>query len=358
MEKLTNKKLLLDKIRFSEGSEFECDENAILEEYANLAENKSSLAIKILSIFGGFLATLALIGFYILSGLYDSEYSLLIFGTVFLILAICLNKWYDKIIIDTFSISIYIAGFILYSLGLSEIGINENIISLSISCIALSCLFICQNYILSFISIITISGSFLFLIAFNNYYNLVHLYIAITSIILVYVFLNEAKIISSHKKLSKLYNPIRIGMIFSLLFGLIGITEKRLLPISLNYIWLSSIIIISVIMYLTNMIIKINEITSVKTKSIVYILTISILAPTIFSPTISGAIAIILLSFLVNYKSGVVIGILAFIYFISQYYYSLNFTLLSKSIILFVSGIIFLLFYLFIIKKLNSNEKI
>ena len=60
----------------------------------------------------------------------------------------------------------------------------------------------------------------------------------------------------------------------------------------------------------------------------------------------------------VNYKTGLVIGIISFIYFISQYYYDLNFTLLTKSIILFSSGIVFILFYLFTNKKLNTNEKI
>jgi len=82
------------------------------------------------------------------------------------------------------------------------------------------------------------------------------------------------------------------------------------------------------------------------------------LVSTIFSPSISGAMIIVLLSFLVNYKTGLAIGIISLIYFISQYYYDLNFTLLTKSIILFSSGIVFLLFYLFTTKKLNSNEKI
>ena len=46
------------------------------------------------------------------------------------------------------------------------------------------------------------------------------------------------------------------------------------------------------------------------------------------------------------------------IYFISQYYYDLNFTLLTKSILLFSSGVLFLLLYLFTHKNLTQNEKI
>jgi len=80
--------------------------------------------------------------------------------------------------------------------------------------------------------------------------------------------------------------------------------------------------------------------------------------PTAFSPVILGILLIILLSFLVNYKLGLSVGILTFIYFICQYYYDLNYTLLTKSILLFSSGILFLIFYIFIHKYLGSNEKI
>ena len=358
MDKLTNKTTLLDSIRLSEGAEFECNEKAILNEYQNQKENKSSLAIKVLSIFGGFLATLAFLGFLGIAGLYDSELGLLIFGIGFIISAIWLNKEYDKLIIDTFSISIYVSGFALFAFGLSEMKVDEDITAMLIGIIALSSLFITQNYILSFISVLAISGSFLTLIISNELYGLIHLYIAVCTLLLTYLFLNEAKIISLNRKLSKLYNPIRIGLVISLLFGLVTIGKRHLIPISQNYIWLSSIVMIFVIIYLVYIISKINEIESLKSKILIYSLSSLILISTIFSPAISGAIIIVLLSFLVNYKTGLVIGIISFIYFISQYYYDLNFTLLTKSIILFSSGIVFLLFYLFTTKTLNTNEKI
>ncbi len=358
MDKLNNKMDLLDSIRLSEDTKFECNEKAILNEYHIQEENKSSLAIKVLSIFGGFLATLAFLGFLSITGLYDSEVGLLIFGIGFIISAIWLNKEYDKLIIDTFSISTYVIGFVLLAFGLTQLKVDEDIIAILISIIALGSLFITQNYILSFISVLTITSSFLTLIISNDLYNLIHLYIAVNTLILAYLFLNEAKIISSNRKLSKLYDPIRVGLVISLLFGLITIGKRHLIPISQNHIWLSSIVMIFVIIYLVYTISKINEIESVKNKILIYSLSCLILISTIFSPSISGAMVIILLSFLVNYKTGLVIGIISLIYFISQYYYDLNFTLLTKSIILFCSGIVFLMFYLFTTKKLNTNEKI
>lgn len=358
MDKLTSKKAILDSIRISEGAKFECDEKAILEAYNTQGENKSNFAIKILSIFGGFLATLTFLGFLVLSGLYDSEFGLLIFGIGFIISAIGLNKVYNKLIIDTFSISMYVIGFALLAFGLSGMNVNENSIAILISFIALCSLIITQNFMLSFISVLAISGSFLFLIISNNTYHLIHLYITINTLILTYLFLNEAKIISSSKKLSQLYNPIRIGLVISLLFGLISVGKRDLTPIAQNDIWLSSIVMIFVIFYLVYTILKINKINTVKNKVLTYALSTLILLSTVLSPAILGVIVIILLSFLVNYKTGLVIGIISIIYFISQYYYDLNFTLLTKSIILFVSGIMFLLFYLFTIKNISSNEKI
>ena len=184
MDKLISKKALLDRVRLLGGTKFEYNEKAILDEYQIQGENKSSLAIKVLSIFGGFLATLAFLGFLAIAGLYESEFGLLIFGIGFIISAIWLNKVYDKLIIDTFSISTYVIGFALLAFGLLELNVDENIVTILISMIAFTSLFITQNYILSFISVLTITGSFLTLIISNDLYNLIHLYIAVNTLIL------------------------------------------------------------------------------------------------------------------------------------------------------------------------------
>jgi uncharacterized membrane protein len=100
------------------------------------------------------------------------------------------------------------------------------------------------------------------------------------------------------------------------------------------------------------------NITKTQHKTVIYIFTVLSLLPTALAPAILGAILIMLLSFSVNYKTGLVVGVIAFIYFVSQYYYDLNFTLLTKSILLFSSGVFFVALYLFTHKKLTTNEKI
>ncbi|PKH51984.1 DUF4401 domain-containing protein [Tenacibaculum sp. Bg11-29] len=358
MEKLINKKEILDRVRFSEGENFQYDEEAILKEFKIQEDNNSSLAIKILSIFGGILATIAFIAFLLIAGLYNSEIGLVLFGFIFIVSAILLNKIYDKLIIDTFSVSSYVIGNILLVFGLTEMNFDENIISGLICLIAISSLFITQNYILSFIAILTVNCCFLYLITFYHVYDIIHLYIGLSILILTYLFLNEAKLIATNIKISKLYAPCRIGFIISLLIGLIAFDRENLFFISQNNIWLSSITLIIVNIYLVYIILKIIEVKTLTNKLVIYTLTSLILISLVLAPTILGAITIILLSFLVQYKTGLAIGIISFIYFISQYYYDLNFTLLTKSIILFSSGVLFLLLYIFTNKYLLSDEKV
>ena len=321
----------------------------------NNKEETQSLSIKILSVFGGVLASLAFLAFFSITGLYDSNIGLLVFGITCIVGAILISKVFDKIIIDTISISFFIVGFILLFIGLK---ITNNLIYVIFIAIAFSSLMIVRNYILSFVSILIINGSILALIIFNEGYNLIHLYVSCLTLIVSYWFLKEAKIITTNKVLSKLYNPIRIGLIFSFISGMTFLGKKGMLPMSPGYIWLSSGVIIPAIMYLISVLFDILNITKIRHKTVIYIFTVLTLLPTAFSPAIPGAVLIILLSFLVNHKTGLALGIIAFIYFISQYYYDLNFTLLTKSILLFSSGVLFIILYLFTRKKSTANEKI
>jgi hypothetical protein len=350
-------KELLDYFQNTEDKPLQFDEEAIVSAYQKDNGNQS-LSIKILSIFGGILASLAFLGFLFIAGLYNSNVELLVFGSIFIAVSIWINKEYDKIIIDTVSVSSFIIGFILLGFGCGQLRIDENIISISFIIIAFGSLCIVQNYILSFVSVLIINGSILTLILSNKGYDLIQVYVSVLALTMTYFFLKEATIITTNKALSKLYNPVRIGLIFSFLSGLVFLGKKGILPVSPDYIWLSSAIIISVIVYLISILFDVLNITETRHKIGVYIFTVLALLPTALSPAISGAILIILLSFLINTKTSLVLGIIAFIYFISQYYYDLNFTLLTKSILLFSTGVLFIALYLFTYKKLTANEKV
>lgn len=358
MENKSNTRENIEYISKLEGNGFEFNEIEIEKEYYNSQKEKSSIAIKILSVIGGFLATLAFLGFLLIAGLYDSETGLVITGVIFIGAAIWLNKEFKKLIIDTLSVSAYSIGLCLIAFGLSEQEIGDTTICILFMVISLLTIGITKNYILSFISVLTINGCFIYLIIDNDSYSLIHVYDAILLVLLTFVFLNEARLLAEKLFPSKLYNPIRIGLMISLITGLVFVGQRGIFDFGIKYIWASSIITIPLTIYIISIIVKTIGITKTKSLYIIYTLSILFLIPTAMSPAISGALLIILLSFMVNYKTGLVIGVISFIYFISQYYYDLNFTLLTKSIIMFVSGIVFLLFYVFTHKKIGQNEKV
>jgi hypothetical protein len=357
MRNKENIKELLEYFQSTDENRLEFDEEAIVSAYQKNDDNQS-LTIKILSVFGGILASLAFLGFLFITGLYDSNFGLLVFGGIFIAGSIWINKVYDKIIIDTVSVSSFIIGFILIGVGLSQLNVNDDIIIIAFIIIAIGSLSIVRNYIPSFVSVLIINGSILTLIISHDAYNFIHLYVSVLALTIVFFFLKEAKILTISKAFSKLYNPVRIGLIFSLLSVLVFLGKRGILLVSINHIWISSIIIISSILYLISTLFNLLHITELKHKISIYTFTLLTLLPTALSPAISGAILVMLLSFMANYKTGLAIGIISFIYFIAQYYYDLNFTLLTKSILLFSSGILFIGLYLFIYKKLTSNEKV
>ncbi len=196
------------------------------------------------------------------------------------------------------------------------------------------------------------------IIVSNNAYDVIHVYVSVLAITMTYLFLKEARIIATSKALSKLYNPLRIGLIFSFISGLVFLGKKDILPESPDYIWLYSVIIILTILYIVSTLVNFFHIVESRNKIGIYAFLILALSATVLSPAISGAILIILLCFLVNYKMGLVLGVISFVYFISQFYYDLNFTLLTKSALLFSTGILFIILYLFIYKKLTADENV
>lgn len=358
MHKDEDIKARIASVQKSEGIHFLADESAIIQAYKKEEENKSGLAIKVLAIFGGFLASLAFIGFLFITGIFNSEVALVIFGVLLIGSAIGISKVYDKLLHTTTSVTMYLIGLWLINFGGLDLGLDTNTMALISLGIGILTLCINQTLILSFISVLTISVCLLVLILSNNDHSLIHLYTVGMTVLFTYVILHESKLVTTSSKLSKLYNPIRIGVLFSMLFGLIALGKRGLIDVAPHSIWISSIVFLGIVVYIVYHILQQLNIHDQKKKIVIYTLSVLILLSTIFAPSILGALLIILLCFLVNYTTGITIGVLALIYFISQYYYDLNYTLLTKSIILFASGILFLVFYLFITKKNTPHEEV
>lgn len=351
---------VIDYFKTLEVKTFALNEAEIVKAYQRQHDDPS-LAIKILSVLGGFLASLAFLGFIALTGIFGSNQGIVILGLICIGSAIVVNKMYHKILLDTVSVTFYLAGFILLCLGLLSSHVDENMISMVMLLIALLSLSIVKNYLLSFVSVIIIHSAIFSLFLINEIFNLIYIYVSVFVVLMLYVFLHEAKIVSNYKALIIRYNAIRIGLVVSFISILFFLSQSSFFSIKIENVWFNSIVIILAILYLISRLINLFIINTIRMKLMIFILVFLISLPMLLAPSILGAILIILLCFYVNHKTGFILGLLALIGFIAQYYYDLNFTLLTKSIILMLSGLLFIVlyyfsFHYFAYKKLADQE--
>ena len=345
---------MLEHLQATEGDTLSIETEAVLAEYRKINAGRSGIAIKVLTILGGFLATLAFIGFLSAIGLYNSPTGLTITGFIFIAAAVGVSKLYDILILDAIAVTAFATGICILTFGLEMAGINEKIICLILILMAIAVLAIVQNYILAFLAVLTVNGSVIALIWLNSNYGLLHIYIAVIVIALTLFMLDEAGVVTAGKKIARLYNPVRLGLIINLLAAYAIVSIRELLLFSIHFNLVSSITAIAAILCMMPRLLKLLNIQNVAGKTGIYIATALVLLPALYAPAIPGALLIMVLCFWVNYKTGLVIGIIALVYFITRYYYDLQFTLLTKSVLLFSSGMLFMLFYLLTHKKLEK----
>jgi hypothetical protein len=351
-------KALLTFIQETHAPVIQYDEKRIQSDFQK-NDNKLSFPLKLLSIIGGYLATSLFVGFIVaFQILYQSDIALMVFGGFFILASIWILRLSNIIFLETVCVCTFLIGCVMLGYGYinAELGVNQ--VSILFLLIAIASIIISKHYILSFLGLLIIYGSILTLILYNELFTGVLIYTSVLGLMLYFYLTNEAKIIKRFKIFTYIYNPIRTGLILSFVSNLAILCLRGMLDIPVDYVWISSLINISLITIFLLKIYKTLQVTEMKSKIFLSIFSLLILLPTVTFPGISGAILIILLCFFVKYKTGFVLGVLAFLYFVSQFYYDLNLTLLNKSILLFLSGILFLTLYYFTNKTLAKHEKI
>lgn len=336
-------------------SEIDLNRNAI-ETELHEREQAQSLPIKILSIFGGFMASITFSGFLFTLGIFDNESTLLFFGLLFLIGSVVFSRKVNTMLLDTMCVSTLLIGFILFGISLEQFHLADETYLLIICSLAIICISLVRNYIMIFVLVLVSCGTLLAAIVEFGFNNLAQLYIPGIGILLAYLYLKEGKIISQRNFLSIRYNPIRIALTFCLLFGLAFLTFDEHSSLHNYFSWAGSITFIGLCFVVLHRIFEVLSINNRKNKLLLYLLSLCCLLPCILYPALSGAIFLILLSFLVNYKTGFVLGILFLCYAVSRFYYDLDLTLLTKSIMMMVSGAFFLILY-FVSLKISNHEK-
>ncbi|MCL2326283.1 MAG: DUF4401 domain-containing protein [Proteobacteria bacterium] len=327
-------------------ADFSFDEEAIVAERSQA--RATSLPMHVLSLFGGLISASFFLLFLGVTGLFDSKFAMGFLGTIFLMATILFSALHShKPHIHALCAPIYLAGLALLSFAIDASSTTTCFILIVISLITLAAV---RSFLLSFLSVLTINGSIIFLLAEARSLEGQYIYIALQTLAICFLFFKEAKIITLGEKVCRLYVPVRVAMIVSLMaaFILTIIQQKEWSWVGLEWsAWslLPSVVSIAVILCLVPGVHSVLKVERNSHRLMTYLFIPMLLVPTAIFPPLPVSLMLLLLSFRYAYKTGFVIGIVSFLYFTGQFYYDLNLTLLLKSILMMVSGVMFLVFF-------------
>lgn len=327
-----------------------------LTDYLDHQRKDGSFAIRALNLTGGLIATITLIGFMALGGLFDSRLSIFVVGLLLSGGAFMLNRSKAGLLAEAFTVALSVTGAILLLVALDYDSVNEQMICLAGAVLSLLYLAIIENKIVAFLATLATGFSLLSFTILAEWHFFIHLFLAAHALLLAIFFLRESHFLTLSPALTRRYLPMRAGLSISFLIAAVYLGKQFWWSEEvLEQHYVASCVIIPLVLFVAYG--QLKKFKVVGTKKWLYLggLTL-LLLPTIFAPAIAAALLLLLLAFVVGSRILTVIAAAAMIYLIGQYYYDLHLTLFTKSMVLMASGVLLLLAYGFLHPKLVNHE--
>lgn len=346
----------LEALQASSGRQIAINQEALLAEFRHDQENEGTLGMKILSILGAFLATFFFLGFIFVANIYDSSTGLMITGLLLLGVGYFLTVGKQRgLLADAFSVSLSVCGYVMLLIGLAEPLNSERALAVAGLLIGGLLVAIHENRLITFLATVSVAGWGLFLLAWDGSNAAVHIYVMFTALLLTVWFELEATLLKASDIVCRRYDGIRAGLVFALLIGAYYLSDFRWWMEAYQYPnWYASVVLIPLTGFVAWR--ALTRFVAVPGQRVIYLAgVLTLLLPTIFAPAICAALLALLLAWKAGYKTGTAIATVALIYFVSRYYYDLNLTLFTKSVVLVVSGLLFLLAYRLLHHKISPR---
>lgn len=346
----------LNSILSAAGDAFQLNAEGWERAIKRMEARESSWIVKIVSVIGGIMATQFFLGFLLIGGITESPIALSIIGLMLIIGSLFALRKVDLLIADTIAICSYLTGFVLVALAqnLWKVSINQAAVIQLV--IALVTLIFIRHTILAFFAFSIVMGCGLFLFFNNSLLAWVQIWPAALSISLVILYEKEAGILCFLGKMASWYRPLLL--VVALVFiGMLQLLGKRHLVDGIgedfSYV---SILLLLLFVRLVFQTVPLFDVLDRNQRIIITAVVTSILLPTLISPAIVGILLLLLLSFRSGDRWIWILSLVSLIVFMSEYYYDLDYTLLTKSYILMGTGAGFLLLYFFTRKKWSAHE--
>jgi len=346
----------LAKIRQGAGAGLQLNEAAISDALTRIQERESSWIIKIVSVIGGILATQFFSGFIFVSGIFNAAISSLVVGCIFLVGSIFFIRRTNQLVLDTMAVTSYLLGYVLLGVGLNMLHWNDNASAAIILLIAAAAIFFMQHRVLAFFTFVIFMSAAVFLFYNNHLGNWSQCWPAVLAVLIVWMYWKEAVIIQFHPRTNDWYQPLLITLVLFFI-GFLQLLGKRHLVEGIGtYFSYTSLWLMALFGWVLYQILPAFGVVMQSQKITLLVIVLLIILPTLRSPAIAGILLLLLLSFRSGDRWVWIISLLALVVFMFEFYYDLDYTLLTKSYILMGTGMGLLAFYYFTRKYWQPNE--
>lgn len=295
------------------------------------------------------IAAILITAFFFIINIIDEDKALG-FGLAFCVLAIVLNRiGRGNIFWGQLSLAMSLTGQVLTIIGFAEI--NDDLLPMTIFVAILEAFLIWlhRDVVLRFISTLVIVSFMLALIFDQDTYTSLHVFVFILAALSLCLHLMENRVKLS--RLGDLLMPVNSAITFFYLGVLtLPLTDEFELD------WrITAICLFPLLLFLLTRIV--SDLGYSLRNRVVIALTVGcalLLIPSLRMPGILAAITILILGFWHNNRGLMGLASIFLVFYIWAYYYSLEWTLLAKSLVLLTSGIILLTLRYFVVRFITK----
>ena len=299
--------------------------------------------IKVITILGAWFGSLLFLGSLILAQALQSKESMITFGSIFILTGIILSYTNKKNhLLDSTSLSFSVLGQILLGTGIgSKMDGLKPVCYVGII-VQMTIYLLAQSYTQKFISVILFPACLLGIVWNSPLFEVTHFLIGALSVASVLIWTNEIPLQIRLKKHPYFYIPTAYGLVLGLLLILVLSINNRFFEVNISHWYIASLISF---LSLTFLLYK-SLCQNLRIGRHAYWLTVGVIAiilsPTAQAPGIIASLTVIVLGFERSNRTLFTLGILFLAIYVISFYYSLQQTLLIKSIILMSTGAMFL----------------
>ena len=265
----------------------------------------------------------------------------LVAGIVLIILSLVLRLNVKSEFLVQLAFALSLAGQGSFAGGLYEASGNPQVTWLVVAIMEIVLIIIYPDFVHRFMATVATSTALVLLIYELEWSQLIHVLALLLTVLTIYIWHHESKFFSRNQ--DALFRPVGYGVAFSLL-GL-GVLSAISEIDAFDSWWIFSLILTGGIIYTTYHILDTLDITVFRGFGLGLLIgIIALLTPLMQAPGIAASVLILCLGYFRGNRILVGLCLISLALFLSRFYYSLDFTLLTKSYMLMASGVIFLVF--------------